>query len=82
VRARSTSWPSRFQYFDLTGRIVLETERLTLLNGQFVLRELLHQGRGEICQLQHALHVTGAEAERVANLRGGFALLCQRTETW
>jgi hypothetical protein len=25
--------------------------------------------------------VTGAEAERVANLRGGFALPCQRTET-
>ncbi|EIR41487.1 hypothetical protein YPPY11_4877, partial [Yersinia pestis PY-11] len=35
-----------FEYLDLTGRIVLETERLTLLNGQFVLRELLHQGRG------------------------------------
>lgn len=61
--------------------IVLETERLTLLNGQFVLRELLHQGRCKVCQLQHALHVTGAEAERIANLRGSFALLCQRTET-
>ena len=70
-----------FKYLNLTGRIVLETERLTLLNGQFVLRELIHQGRGEVCQLQHALHVAGAEAEGVANLRGSFALPCQRTET-
>ncbi len=61
--------------------IVIKTERLTLLHGEFILRQLLHQGRREIRQLQHALHVAGAEAERIANLRGGFALLCQRAES-
>lgn len=42
---------------------------------QAVLREIFHQERGKICQLQHALDVSGTEAEGIANLLGCFALL-------
>lgn len=44
-----------------------------MLNSQFVLCELVQQGQGEVCLLQHAQDFAGAKSERVANLRECFA---------
>ena len=58
----------------LTRRVTFQTERLTLLHVEFVLCQQGNQFRGEVCQLQHALNVTGTVAQLVPDLRRGFPL--------
>ncbi|MNE67574.1 hypothetical protein D3C80_1631900 [compost metagenome] len=56
-------------------------QRFALLEGDFIPRQRIQQGGGKVCQLQAALNVARGIPQQGADLRDGFALLLQRSET-